>query len=214
MTIRRLLLAAALLTVAPSILAQQDPVRDARLRDALRRSQAALRAAEDKSAALAKENTSLASDRQRDDETLKRSGTQLSNTRGELAALRSKLDAVNAELAAARAVSQAERNAATLKLDDSARRLAASDAALRERTQTVTALSELLERATRSLADAQAANRKMYAFGRELIEQYRTGTPAAQVLAGEPVLGFGAIRLENNAEDLRGRLESARLPGR
>ena len=212
MTMRHLLLAVALLTAAPVILAQQDSVRDTRLREALRRSQSDLRSAEDKSSALSKDNAALKTDKQRDADALLRSGAQLNSVRGEASALRSKVDSLTTDLASLRAADQAERGAATIKLDDLAKRLVASETALRERTQTVIALRALLERSTSSLTEAQASNRKMYAFGRDLIEQYRKGTPAEQVLVSEPVLGFGSIRLENNAEELRSRLEAARIP--
>ena len=211
MTKRTFLLAAAAATVAaPAALAQQDASRDSRVREALRRAQAALRTAEDQQAALSKEKSVLAADKQRSDEALTRATAQFASARGELAGMRAKIDALTAELEALRAAGLAEREAASQRAEQLNRRLMAAETTLNERTQTVASLSGLLERSTQSLAAAQEANRKMYAFGRDLIDQYRNGAPPEQVLSSVSVLGFGAIRLENNAEELRTKLDATR----
>jgi chromosome segregation ATPase len=190
--------------------AQQD-AKVSREREALRRSQAALRQAQEQQAVLTKEKADLAAEKGKRDEELKRTGAQLGSVRGEVARLQARVAQLAAEVEQLKADSARDKEAAAKAADTAAERIVRTERLLSERTQTVTSLTALLERSTTALAASEEANRKMYAFGREMIEQYRRATSAEEFLASEPVIGFAAVRRENVAEDLRTRLDAARL---
>jgi hypothetical protein len=61
------------------------------------------------------------------------------------------------------------------------------------------------------LAKAEKANREMYAFGLQMIEQVRSRTPADAFMQSSPVVGFGQVMVENQAGELRDRLEALML---
>jgi hypothetical protein len=81
-----------------------------------------------------------------------------------------------------------------------------------ERTLANAALVAELERRMAMLEDARRRVRELHALGIEAVDRYRDKTPQDQRMQNEPVFGFGAVRIENVAEDLRTRLDAQRLP--
>ncbi len=207
-----LLCAVALAAAPAAVLAQAQDAKVSREREALRRSQAALRQAQEQQTALARDKAALEAEKKDRDDALQRAGAQLAGVRGEAGRLQQRIAELGLELEQLRAASTREREAAARNGEALATRLAALDRLLAERTQAVAAIRELLVRSTTALAAAEEANRKMYGFGREMIEAYRQATPAEQFLQSEPVVGFAAVRRENAAEELRSKLDATRLP--
>ena len=204
-------IALMLSTTAGSASAQPeaaDPARTARQREALRRTQEALKQAQEQQATLLAEKTRA--ETQWDAERAKLVG-DVQKTRRQSAAAQSEVSTLRAEatrLAAERATQQQQASAALGALqarhDELARRLEQSERSLAERTRTVASITALTERATQALGAAEQANRALYAWGRKAIEELRSSSTL-------PV-GFAQIQLENRAEALRDQLDALRLP--
>jgi chromosome segregation ATPase len=189
--------------------AAQDDSHGSREKEALRRTQAALRQAQEQQAALAREKDALAGQRDKLDETVRSAESRLATSRSDAARLTASLSHANEELAATRARDDAARQELEGRLAEQAQQLAAARRVADERARANAALTALLERSTTSLAAAEKANGQMHALGLQLIDRLRgrDGGPAAT----DPVLGFGQVRLENEAEALRDQLEAAKL---
>ena len=209
----RLLMIAAMLAFASTTQGQQD-TKVSREREALRRSQAALRQAQEQQAALAKEKADLQAEGTRREDALQRVGSQLGSARSEAARMQGRAAQlalqIDADKAAAARELKSAQDAAARQSEAAAERIGGVERQLNERTQTVAGLSALLERSTQALAASEEANRKMYAFGRDLIEQYRRGVPPDALLASDAVLGLASVRREEQAELLRSRFEALR----
>jgi chromosome segregation ATPase len=188
---------AATLALSAHVAGAQDG-GGSREREALRRTQAALRDAQQQQAALSKEKSDLAAQRDQLDEAAKRAQSQLSSARAEAARLNSTLAHAADELAAAKAQDEAARQAAQAQIAELSARLARSERVADERTKSNAALVALLTQATRSLAAAEKANREMHAFGLQLIDRVR-GRSVAD----------GTIAIE--AEGLRDQLDAMTL---
>ena len=197
------------LFVTPSI-AQQD-ARVSREREALRRSQAALKQAQEQQAALTREKSELVDEKAKREEALRRADLQLGGARSEAARQQARAVELAAQVESLRAEAALAKESAGHSADEAAGRLSAAERLVAERTQTATSLAVLLERSTKALAAAEEANRRMYDFGRDMIEQYRRATPPDMFAASDSVLGFAAVRRENRAEELRSQLEATRL---
>ncbi len=191
--------------------AAQDDNRASREKEALRRTQAALRQAQEQQAALAKEKDDLAGQRDKLDETAKRAQSQLAASRGDAARLNASLAHAADELAATKARDDAARKDLEDRLAEQSQRLAAALRVADERARANAALTALLEHATQSLAAAEKANGEMHALGLQLIDRVRGRQAGVDGGVNDPVLGFGQIRLENEAEALRDKLDAAKL---
>lgn len=194
--------------VALPAVAQDDASRAGREREALRRTQAALRDAQAQQSALAREKAELAGERDKLDETARRSQSQLSASRAEASRLNATLAKADDELAAAKAQQEAARKDADARIADLGQQLAQARRLADERAKANAVLVALLERATRSLATAEKANRDMHALGVQMIDLIRGKSVLSGGTPVDPVLGFGQIRLENEAEDLRDKLDA------
>lgn len=204
-----LLAIAMALCVTPAV-AQQD-ARVSREREALRRAQAALKSAQEQQAALSKEKAELVDEKARGAEALRRADAQLGSARAEAARQQARGSQLFAQFESLRAEVALAKESAAKNADDAARRLSAAERVIAERTQTAASLATLLERSTNALAAAEEANKRMYEFGRNMIEQYRQSTPPDVFAGSDSVLGFAAVRRENRAEELRSQLEATRL---
>lgn len=203
-----LLVAAGL--AAPA--AAQDDKRVSREREALRRTQLALKAADEQRETLLREKSTWLTEKATLDAALEQaqmqaaaSQAQAQAERGRNAQLRLGVDAAARTVADwKQALAGSETRAAEL-----AKTLAQAQATLEQRTRTLASVTALLERSTQAGAAAEQKNRQLIALSRELIEQVRlrTGT--------EPVLGLGRVELENWSEAQRDRVDAQRLvPGR
>lgn len=204
-----------LIAMALNVSAQDDAGRASREREALRRVQAALKQSQDQQATLAREKADLTVQADKLGDTAKRAEAQLSGSRSEAARLRAELARVASELESTRTRAEGEKAtdkaAAQARIDELSQRLGQATSLAADRTQTVTSLTALLDRASKALVKAEKANAQMHAFGLRMIDQIRNRQAADSVLDSEPVLGFSQVRLENVAEELRDRLEGLRL---
>ena len=205
----RLALLALGATLSFACAAQDDARRE---KEALRRTQAALRQAQEQQAALSHEKEDLAGQRDKADEAAKKAQSQLAASRSDSARLNASLAHASDELAATRARDDAARKELEDRLAEQGQRLAAAQRLADERARANASLTALLERATTSLAAAEKANGQMHALGLQMIERIRGRDAGADGVVADPVLGFGQIRLENEAEALRDKLEAAKLP--
>jgi DNA repair exonuclease SbcCD ATPase subunit len=192
--------------------AAQDDNHASREKEALRRTQAALREAQERQAGLAREKEDLAGQRDKLGEAAKRAQGQLAESRSLAARVSASLSQANDELAATKARDDAARKELEDRLADQAQRLVAAQRLADERARANAALAALLERATQSLAKAEQANTQMHALGLQMIERLRGRESGADGTVTDPVLGFGQVHLENEAEALRDKLEAVKLP--
>lgn len=191
--------------------AAQDDAHASREREALRRTQAALRQAQETQAALAKEKDDLSSQRDKLDESAKRTQSQLAASRSDAGRLNASLAHAQEELTATQARDETARKDLEARLVEQAQRLAETQRIADERARSNAALVALLEQATQSLTAAEKANLQMHALGLKMIERLRGREAGTDGDAADPVLGFGQIRLENDAEALRDKLDAAKL---
>lgn len=205
------LLALALSLAGPA-LAQDDGGRSAREREALRRAQAALRQAQEQQTAAVREKAELSAQRDQLDAAAKRAEKQLSASRAEATRSGSQLAALSAELKAARDQNEAQKKDAEARIAELSKRLDQATRLADERARANGSLIALLEHATRTQAAAEKTNREMHALGLQMIERLRGRGAASDLAPNDPVLGFGRIKLENEAEALRDKLDAAKLP--
>lgn len=205
----RLLLLCAVTTLSLACAAQDD--HGSREKEALRRTQAALRQAQEQQSALAREKDDLASQRDKLDDAAKRAQSQLAGARSEAARLNATLARQAEEAVAAKSRDDAERRDLAARLEQQSQRLSEAQRTADERARANAALVALLQRATQSLAAAEKANGEMHALGLQMIERLRGHDLDAD--APDAVLGFGQVKLENEAERLRDQLEATKLPG-
>ena len=194
--------------VSLSCAAQDDT--HSREKEALRRTQAALRQAQEQQAALAKEKDDIAGQRDKLDEAAKKSQSQLAVSRSDAARLNASLAHANDELAATKARDDAARQELETRLAEQSQRALEAQRLAEERARANASLTALLEHATQSLAAAEKANAQMHALGVQMIDRLRGHEAEAGV--PDPVVGFGQVRLENEAEALRDKLDAAKLP--
>jgi DNA repair exonuclease SbcCD ATPase subunit len=213
MTLAKTPLRLALLALGATLslaCAAQDDNRGSREKEALRRTQAALRQAQEQQAALAREKDSLAGERDKLDASAKKAQSQLAASRSDAARLNASLAHANDELAATRTRDEAARQDLEQRLAEQSQQLAAARRVADERARANASLTALLEQATKSLASAERANEQMHALGLQMIDRLRGRGGASDAV--DPVLGFGQVRLENEAEALRDKLDAAKLP--
>lgn len=207
--------AQALLLCCAVLLCQPAMAQDAKVskeREALRRAQTALRAATEKQDALQAEQASLAQEKAKLEKELGALRGQGQAGAARIKAAEQQAEALQGELGAAVKARQ-DAEAAGLQREKA---LQEQVLALRresaERLQSARALSALLERSVQALGDAEAKNRQLYAIGQELVKRTLSRTPFEVATIGDPVLGLTDVKLENQAEELRGRLAQQRVP--
>ena len=196
-----------LTAVSPHVDAQDDK-RASREREALRRTQQALKTSEEQRESLLREKEAWSRDKAALDASLKQAQALAASGDAQARAERSRNVQLRSSVAAsADAVAQWKQalEASEARTADLADKLAKTQAALDERTRTLASVNMLLERSTQKNTLAEEKNRKLYALGRDLIAQVRerTGT--------EPVVGLGRVELENWAEGARDDIDANRL---
>ena len=208
-------LTALMLLLTLPAAAQEDAGRAAREREALRRTQAALKQSQEQQATLAREkielSSQLASQRDSLGASSRRAESQLAVSRSEVAKARAELARVSAELAALRGQAESDAKTAQARTEESSKRLDDATRLVAERTRTVASLTALLERATQLLAAAEKSNREMHAFGLQLIDRVRGQADTEGSVPVDPILGLRQVRIENRAEELRDRLDALKL---
>jgi len=210
---KTLLILMLLLATALPAAAQDGNKRE---REALRRAQAALQQAQGERDALQAQKAALETERGAAAITAEKLRRQLVAAHLEAQKLRDEARRATADLEAERTrMAEARRTAemaATEREASLRQQLAAMQRERDERTLANASLVTELERRTAALEDARGRVRELHALGIEAVDRYREKSPQDQRLQNEPVFGFGAVRIENVAEDLRMRLDAQRLP--
>ncbi|WP_077034383.1 hypothetical protein [Pelomonas sp. KK5] len=213
-TMNKRVVALLALCSAVSIAAAQDEGgngKASREREALRRAQNALRAATSQQDALQADKAKLTQEKGQLEAQLKAEQGRQQSAAGRLKQAEQRGDSLQAEVEAARKAALAQDAAAQQREQELQQLLQAARRESAERLQAARALTTLLERSTLELAGAEEKNRKLYAIGRELVERYRGGSATDLAGIGDPVLGLAGVRLEDQAEALRGQLAQQRV---
>ena len=200
----------------------QDDSRAAREREALRRSQAALKQAQEQQAVLVKEKSDLTASQQTLGDAAKQAQLQLGGARSEAGRLRAEVNRLNTELAALKAQLEADKKLMASGIEaaqqlaqqaaqKSAQQIADAERLYIQQNRTVASVTALLERSTTALAAAEKANGDMHALGLQLIDQVRGKTGSGGLAVSDPVLGLSQVKLENTAEQLRDQLDALKL---
>ena len=69
----------------------------------------------------------------------------------------------------------------------------------------------MLGRSVKALADAEAANQSLLRLGLQAADAYARATPEASRSRDNPLGGFAAVRLEDQAEALRREMAALQL---
>lgn len=195
-------------------LAATGQAQDAKVskeREALRRAQTALRAAQEQQSSLQADRDKALADAQAARQAVSGAQAQAAGIAQRLKARETELDTLRGQLQSAREAQQDAEARAAQREQGLQQQLQALRQESGARLQANQALAELLERSTRSLADAEAKNRQLHAIGLDLLRRWQ-GRPALDTaLLQDPVLGLTAVRFEDQAEALRTALEAQRL---
>jgi hypothetical protein len=75
----------------------------------------------------------------------------------------------------------------------------------------VSSVTQLLQRSTEALADAEAKNRQLHTLAVQAVERYRSKTPAETAMQGDPLFGLTQVRIENVADELRAQMDAQKI---
>lgn len=196
----RLPLIVLALAIAPGLAqAAKDPAK---------RLQQMLRKVEQEKAQLARENEQLTQQSGAAAAQLKQLQEELAASQRRAGGLATKTSALEKEIEAVRAEREAfaAKLAATEKLRaEMAAKLADTEAERRR-------LAVLGQHQQQTLETCRDHNGKLYAYGNELLEQYRRKSCGDALLQFEPVTGLKRVEVENLLEDYGDRLDAERLP--
>ncbi len=189
----------------------QDVSKVSKEREALRRTQTALKAAQEQQSSLTAEKTKLEQEKLQAEQDAGKARAQASGQAAKLKALEQQAQKLQADLQASEAAKTALEAAAGTREKELQQQLLAARRESAERQQAVQVTARLLERSTLALQEAEAKNRKLHAIGEEAIKRYLSRSPSEITGIGDPLFGFNDIRLENVAEELRGKMEAQRV---
>lgn len=198
-----------LLALAHGAAAQDN--KPSKEREALRRSQAALRAAQEQLATLQADKARAEAEMQTARREAVGAKAQIAGSVARVKARDEALDVLRRQLDAARQEQQQTQATAAEREADLQRQLVAARQESAARLQANQTLALLLERSTKTLAEAEARNRQLYELGQQLVDRWRGRSTVDKVLLEDPVLGLTAVRFEDQAEKLRAELEAARV---
>lgn len=189
----------------------EDDRRSAQLREAARRAHQQLQQAQQELSSITAERDKLAAQEQSNQQALAAAQTK---SRGQVANLRASLDRSKAEgerLQADLKNERAQREAAARELEATQAKLQATSQTLEEQRRITQAVTALLERSVKALASAENANRQLHALGLKAVTAYTQATPEAMRAHDEPFLGLAAVRLDNEAEELRREMANQKV---
>lgn len=189
----------------------EDDKRSAQLREAARRAQQQLQQAQQELTGIKAERDKLAAQEQSNQQAL---AAEKAQSRGQAASLRTSLDRAKAEgerLQGDLKNEQAQREALARELEEAQTKLQATAQTLEEQRRITQAVTALLERSVKALASAEDANRQLHALGLKAVTAYTQATPEAMRAHDEPFLGLAAVRLDNEAEELRREMANQRV---
>ncbi|KAK6025276.1 hypothetical protein OSTOST_08836 [Ostertagia ostertagi] len=204
-------IALALMLVA-SVAAQAQDAKPSKEREALRRAQAALRAAQEQQSTLQADKAKAEADVAAAQKDAASAKAQIAGSVARLKAREAELDTLRAQLQAAKDAQQLGEAKAIEREQGLQQQMLSARQESAARQQANQALTQLLERSTTALADAEAKNRQLYAIGQQLLTRWQGRAPLDTALLQDPVLGLTAVRFEDQAEKLRAELAAQRVP--
>jgi DNA repair exonuclease SbcCD ATPase subunit len=205
------LLAAGLLALVAALPCQAQEAKVSKEREALRRVQVALKSAQDQQAVLQADKARLEQDKAQAVGDISKARAQALGLAAQLKTRDEQSAKLQAELQALQQAGQEQQVAGQTRERELQQQLLAARREGAERQQSAQSVSRLLERSTLALADAEGKNRQLHAIAQDLVKRYLSRTPADVTGIGDPLFGLTDIRLENVAEELRGKLEQQRV---
>ena len=194
-----------------SVPSHADDVKVSKEREALRRAQSALRTATEQQQTLQADKTQLQQEKDKLEKSLTaaRGLEQVNSAR--LKAATQRAEALENELQASKQAQQMLQSGSQLREQELQQQLLAARRESAEHLQSARALTALLEHSTQALADAETKNHQLYAVGQELIQRYLGRSKVDVATLGDPFLGLSAVKLEDQAEQMRSQLEAQRI---
>ena len=192
-------------------LAQQASPDANRERTQLRRSQAALQAAQAQVDGLTAEKAALAKEKTVQTEDALRQRAALRSEQQQRDAAQSQIAQMRQDSAAAIARQQQAEAQAADRETQLQQQLTTLRGELGELRQSNTNLVSLLERKTLILVAAEAKNRELHSLGLQAVDMWRNKTPFEASLASGSIFGVARVREEDAAEALRARIDAGRL---
>lgn len=186
--------------------AQAQDGKASKEREALRRAQTALRAAQEQQSTLQadKAKAEAAAQAALKDATAAQAqaaglGKRLKAQEGQITALQAQVAELQQALSGAQgALATAQTNERELQ-----RQLAMANETAAARLRSAQSVATLLERSTQALAEAEAKNQKLHDIAQQAIKLYASRSRMDAALLGEPFTGIAGVRLEDQAERLR-----------
>jgi myosin heavy subunit len=201
--LKPLLCAALLSLVAHQALAADN----SREREALRRAQLSVQQAQQERDTALGEKASLAQEKSKLAGELSQVSTQVRSAQLQSTSFKQQVARLNTELSQQKAeVLQAQQREEALQ-----EQLKAMQAKHAELSRVVDSLATLLIQRTQDVRVLNTANQAMYALGLDLIELQRSQSSSVWLKASDAVLGHREVKLENQAEAMRDKLEAARF---
>ena len=200
-----------LLAIGLSCGAQAQDTKVSKEREALRRAQAALRAAQEQQSSLQADKARAEADAAAAHKEAAGAKAQIAGGAARLKARVAELETLHTQLQAARQAQQETEARAGEREQTLQQQVLAARQESASRLQANQAITQLLERSTQALADAEAKNHQLYALGQELVKRWQGKSAVDTALLQDPVLGLTAVRFEDQAEKLRGELEAKRV---
>jgi chromosome segregation ATPase len=200
------------LALAGSVAAHAaDDKRLAQAKEAARKAQAALQQTQQERDTLRQQQAAMAAEKTALDERLSKAQADARASQSRHARQAQALAGAEAELARVRAELADERVRREKAEAAAAESIAQAQQALQAQRQVTASVSTLLEKSTAALARAEEANRTLHGLGLQAVDAYTQRTPEAMRTRSEPFLALGAVKLEDEAENLRKALDAQRV---
>lgn len=200
-----------LLCASLAVGVQAQDAKASKEREALRRAQAALRAAQEQQSSLQADKAKAEAGAAAAQKEASSMRAQVASGAARLKAREAELEALRTQLLAARQAQQEGEAKAGEREQALQQQLLAARQDSAARLQANQSLAQLLQRSTQALADAEAKNHQLHALGLDLVKRWQGRSTLDKALLDDPVLGLTAVRFEDQAEKLRTELDALRL---
>lgn len=216
--IRNVLLAAALSLSTLTAPAQTTDGKNSRERDALRRTQQALRDAEARGTELERQAAEAAAKVKEAGNRSNTLGNKLAVSERRTKALQDQVADVEAQLEASRKTNAAE----VARVEEANRRIEALNAQLAAAQRETDAKSQVakteIDRLQASVAssrraegECEAKNLALYEYGRSLLDRYNRKGVKDALLQRDPFVGLKQVEIDNLLQEYRDKLDTAKL---
>jgi len=205
---RLLMRSAVLFLLFPLLAVAQTEAPGSRERAQLRRVQAALQAAQNQLDGLQAEKAAWLSEKAIADKSLQR---QQVAARSASQGAQAEVQEMRQQLAAEQTRQKESEAQASEREIQAQQQLAQARRELAELRQTNSTLSALLERRTEALASAEQKNRELHSLGLQAVARWLGKTELEARQQAERTLGFTQVRMQDEAEDLKARMDGLRV---